>query len=345
MQTRQCKLGDGRIISEEITPYIVAEVNTSHGGDMETAKEMIRSAKEVGCDCVKFQSWSAESLYSRTYYKQNPISQRLVKKFSLASEDQKLLAEYCRELNISFSSTPYAVNEVDFLLSECGVPYIKVASMDLNNYPFLEYIARTGTAIVLATGMADLEEIKRAVDVIEKQQNHNICLLHCISIYPPEISTIRLKNIVGLKREFPDYPIGFSDHSLGTEMDTAAIALGACLIEKHLTLDKSKIGMDNQMATEPEEFAQMIQQCRNVYIALGDEKRVVGSEEIAQREKMRRSVIVTRDMKKGETIAREDLDVKRPGIGIPPGEMMDLIGRQLKDDIEQDTLLMYYNLI
>lgn len=340
MKTAQCVLRNQKVICEENKPYFVAEVNTSHFGNMNIAKEMIDAAKEAGCDCVKFQSWSSESLYSKTYYDENPFAQRFVKRFSLSFDEQKELAQYCESLGISFASTPYSRNEVDFLIDECRVPFIKVASMDLNNYPYLEYIAKTGVPIVLATGMGEMEEIEKAVDTISSAGNENLCLLHCISIYPPEISTIHLKNIIGLKKKFPQYPIGFSDHSLGTEMDSAAIALGACLIEKHLTLNKSKIGMDNEMALEPQEFSNMVQQCVNVHEALGNENRIVREAELEQRKKMRRSIVVTRDLKKGDIISESDLDVKRPGTGIPPEKMKELIGQYLKEDVECDTLLL-----
>ena len=335
----KCVLRNQVTISETDKPYFVAEMNTSHFGNIETAKQMIDTAKEIGCDCVKFQSFSAETLYSKTYYMENRFAQRFVKRYSLSFEEQKLLAEYCASRGIAFASTPYSRSEVDFLINECNVPFIKVASMDLNNYPYLEYIAKTGVPIILATGMGETEEIEKAVETIAGTGNDNLCLLHCISIYPPELSTIHLNNIIGLKKKFPQYPIGFSDHSLGTEMDSAAIALGACLIEKHFTLDKTKIGMDNEMALEPDEYGNMIRQCLNVHVALGNEERVVSEAELNQRKKMRRSVVATRDLKAGDIITEEDLDVKRPGTGLPPEMMKKLIGTVVKEDVECDTLL------
>lgn len=340
MKAARCILHDQTVICEENKPYFVAEVNTSHFGNIDTAKKMIDAAKAAGCDCVKFQSWSSQTLYSKTYYDENPFAERFVKRYSLSIDDQRNLAQYCEEQGISFASTPYSRNEVDFLISECNVPFIKVASMDLNNYPYLEYIAKTGVPMILATGMGEPEEIEKAVDTVRSAGNENLCLLHCISIYPPEISTIHLKNMIGLKKRFPQYPIGFSDHSLGTEMDSAAIALGACIIEKHLTLNKSKIGMDNEMALEPQEFSDMVRQCINVHKALGSEERVVREAELEQRKKMRRSIVVTRDLKKGDIITESDLDVKRPGTGIPPEKMQGLIGQCLKEDVECDTLLL-----
>lgn len=325
-------------------PYIVAEVNTSHNGNIEVAKAMIKTAKEVGCSCVKFQSWSAESLYSKTYYKENPISKRLFTKFSLSEEQLLEVAQYSRECGIDFASTPYAKKEVDFLLERCMVPYIKIASMDLTNYPFLDYIARTGASIVLATGMGNMTEIHKAVETIECVGNPNVCLLHCTSIYPAEASTIRLKNITGLQKEFPNYPIGFSDHSIGTEMAAAAIALGAVMIEKHFTLDKTKMGMDNQMATEPEEMAKLVKSCYNVNIALGSPIRVVSDAELAQRKKMRRSIVAARDIQLGEILKEEDMDVKRPGTGIPPEKLADLVGKVVNKNIEHDCMILFEDL-
>ena len=252
------KLISGRELSDYGRPYFVAEVNSSHNGNVEVAKQMIAAAAEAGCDCVKFQSWSAESLYSQSYYKDNPIAKRIVAKFSLTAEQLKDMAAYAREIGIDFSSTPYSYEEVDYLIDECQVPFVKIASMDLNNLKYLRYIAKKNVPIVLSTGMSTMDEIKRAVKTIEDEGNKQICLLHCISIYPPETETIHLNNIIGLREVFPNYPIGFSDHSHGVEMAVAATALGAALIEKHLTLDSKKIGMDNQMATEPEEMAQMV---------------------------------------------------------------------------------------
>jgi sialic acid synthase SpsE len=321
-------------------PYIVAEINTSHFGNIETAKQMIIKAKDSGCDCVKFQSWSAETLYSKTYYDKNPIAKRFVEGFSFSKKELAVVAEYSDKLDIDFASTPYSTSEVDFLINECNVPYIKIASMDLNNHNFLNYIARTGSPIVLSTGMGDMNDIKKAVEIIENAGNNNICILHCISIYPPEIHTIRLNNILGLRQAFPDYPIGFSDHSIGIEIPSAAVALGSCMIEKHFTLDRMKIGMDNQVATEPEEMARLVQNCHNVQTALGGLERVVLPAEIEQRLQMRRSIVTTKKLKAGRRLTVDDLDVKRPGTGIPPDRFNELVGRVLVKDIDSDTLIL-----
>jgi len=334
-----CTFRDSTVIGDNHIPYFVAEVNTSHNGNVDTAKEMIKQAAIAGCNCVKFQSWSAESLYSKTYYDSNPIAKRIVKKFALSKNQLLEMCSCCQEENVSFSSTPYSTSEVDTLVDECNVPYVKIASMDLNNHPFIDYIAQTGVPIVLATGMGNLEEIEAAVHVIEDANNRNLCILHCISIYPPKLETIHLNNILGLREVFPKYPIGFSDHSLGIEMDIASVALGTALIEKHFTLDSTKIGMDNQMALEPPKMSEMIRCCKNVYSALGNFERVVGVDELEQRKKMRRSVVASRDLPVGTMITSADLDVKRPGTGIPPNQLHRLIGTMTTRDIDYDTII------
>lgn len=337
-------LNNGRKVKNYSKPYIIAEVNSSHGGSVETAKEMIRQAKEAGCDCVKFQSWSTESLYSKTFYAENPIAQRLVKKFALSEEELFEVVNFCKEINIDFSSTPYSKSEVDFLVDKCNVPFVKIASMEINNYNYIEYIAKKGVPVILSTGMADLHEIENAVKAFEKGNNPNLILLHCISIYPAPASTINLNNIPLLQKMFPKYAIGYSDHTYGTEIASAATALGAAVLEKHFTLDKTKMGMDNNMAIEPDEMKALVQNCINVHEALGSFDRIVSEEENAQRTKMRRSVIVTRDMSEGETIRLEDLDVKRPGTGIPPEKMHSLVGKVLKSNVSADTLILEENL-
>ncbi|MGN0904225.1 MAG: N-acetylneuraminate synthase family protein [Alphaproteobacteria bacterium] len=335
----QVVLRDGTVIKDYAVPYIIAEINSSHNGRVETARKMIETAKEIGVSCVKFQSWSADSLYSESYYAGNPIARRIVQKFSLNEEQLGELADYCAEIGISFSSTPYSRREVDFLLERCRAPFIKIASMDINNPEYLKYIAGTGAPIILSTGMAETAEVERAVKTLEDAGNPNIILLHCISIYPAAPSTIHLNNIAGLREAFPGCPVGFSDHTLGIETACAATALGAAVIEKHFTLDKTKMGMDNNMATEPDEFARMIQCCRNVHEALGSKERIVSEAEYEQRKKMRRSVIAARDLKAGQTLSPADLDVKRPGTGIPADRLESLVGRTLTRDIKADTLL------
>ena len=338
-------LNNGRKIADGEFPYIIAEMGTNHAGNMDKVFEMIDAAKEAGCDCVKFQSWTTDSLYSKCVYEKNPIAKRFVTKFSLSEEELKVAFEYCCKVGIDFSSTPYSKSEVDFLVDEVNAPFVKVASMDLNNYPFLQYIAKKNVPIILATGMSDIEEIEKAVEVIRETGNDRLCLLHCISIYPPQMNTVNLSNINGLRKRFGEYPIGLSDHTLGTEIASASITMGTAVIEKHLTLDKSRMGWDNDMAMEPWEMKQMIEACHNVYDALGTETRVVYEAELQQRENIRRSIVSARDLKAGDVLAMEDMDVKRPGTGIKPEMMKELVGRTVNRDISRDELIMYEDLM
>lgn len=336
----ECLFANNIAIRDYGSPYVIAEVNSSHSGSVDVAKQMIDAAVDAGCDCVKFQSWSAVTLYSKSYYKENPIAKRFVDKFSLSSVQLKELSDYCILKGIGFSSTPYSREEVDFLVDECRVPFVKIASMELNNYDFLEYIGKKTIPVVLSTGMGEMQEIKNAIKILESTGNRNIVILHCVSIYPVEANCINLNNIMGLREEFPNYPIGFSDHTLGNEAAIAATALGAAVLEKHLTLDSHKIGMDNQMAMEPEALKNMIDKCRKVNQALGVKDRIVSADEYEQRKNMRRSAVAVRNLSAGTLLSKEDLDVKRPGTGVPPDKMNLLIGHRLKRDIEADTLVL-----
>lgn len=336
----KCIFRDGMTISDHGRPYVVAEVNSSHNGDMEVAKRMIDAAVSIGCDCVKFQSWSVSSLYSKTYYDENPIAKRFVKKFSMGPEQLKELADYCTSKNISFASTPYSEEEVDFLVEECAVPFIKIASMEVNNPNFLRYIGQKGVPIVLSTGMSTYEEVDQAVSILHEAGVEQMVILHCVSMYPTSMKNVNLNNIIRLREMFTMHPIGFSDHTDGDAAAVAAVALGAGLIEKHLTLDKTKVGMDNGMATEPDIFAQLVSKCRETQLALGTKDRVLTQEEIDKRRSMRRSIVSKRDIKAGEVIVGDVLYAKRPGTGYAPNEAYKIIGRKAAMDIKADTVII-----
>ena len=334
-------LRNGRLVGDFLTPYVVAELNTSHLGDMDLAKSMIDQSEAAGCDCVKFQSWSAETLYCESYYKNNAIAKRIVKKFALGEAQLKELSAHAAAKQIDFASTPYSVQEAEFLVQECNVPFVKIASMELNNYRYLIRLGKLGVPLVLSTGMGSLEEIIDAVQTIEATGNHQIVILHCTSVYPADPQLIRLQNIVGLRSEFPGYPIGYSDHSLGIEIPVASVALGACLIEKHFTLDSSRIGMDNQMATEPKEMQAMIRACQRVHTAMGGAGRLLGEEEKSQIPKMRRSIVTKQPLKAGHILTEDDLDSKRPGTGITPTQFNAVIGKKLGQDVDKETVLTW----
>ena len=341
---KSIKFQNNRIVGDFLNPYIVAELNTSHFGDINIAKNMILKAKECGCDCVKLQSWSSESLYSKKFYDSNKMAKRFYDKFSLSSDEIITLLSFSQDISIDLTSTPYSIEEARFLARQDKIPFIKIASMEINNYKYLDQLGRLGKPLVLSTGMASSKEIENAIEVLNKTGNNDLIILHCVSIYPSKVEIINLNNIKGLRRKFSNYPIGFSDHTEGISIPTAATALGACLIEKHFTLDKGKIGLDNQMATEPEEMKNMVKSCREVNLSLGSLSREVIDEEIVQRDNMRRSLIASKFIKKGSTIKEEDIIMKRPGNGIPPNFLSDVIGSILVKDMEEEEQFAWENL-
>lgn len=334
----EIKLNNGRIIGDFLKPYIIAELNTSHFGKLDVAKEMISAAKDAGCDCVKFQSWSAESLYSDEYYQENKIAKRFVTKFSLSPDELFLLSEYSRSIDIDFSSTPYCMEEARFLVEECRAPFIKIASMELNNLPYLKELTSLNSALILSTGMGDADEIVTAVNLI-KTTGTPLAVLHCTSIYPATADLLHLQNIVGLRQSLPGIPIGFSDHSVGIEAPIAGAALGMCILERHLTLDKSQIGMDNQMASEPGQMASIVESCNFVNQANGLQERVVTDLELEQRQNMRRSMVAKVDILSGDMLTDQNTEFKRPGTGIPPVSATEYFGKTVTRSIDAGSLI------
>lgn len=332
-------------------PYIIAEIGANHNGDLELAKKMIDKAKECGCDAVKFQSWTKYSLFTKNFYKkQNKFTDKnfgtleeMVEKFSLSEEEHIILKEYCDNKKITFFSTPFSFKEVDFL-KELKVPFFKVASMDLNNLSFLKYIAEKGKTIILSTGMGTLGEIEAALNVIYETGNKEVILLHCIAVYPPEDKIINLRNIEMLNKTF-SIPVGFSDHTIGTSIPLAAITLGAKVIEKHFTLDKTMPGWDHAVSANPEEMKIIVEEGKRIVTSLGEYRRVVSEQEKKQIESFRRSVITKRNIKEGEILQKENLDFKRPGTGIRPDEVKYILGRKVNKNIDEDELIRWEDLI
>ncbi|WP_372763551.1 N-acetylneuraminate synthase family protein [Litorivivens sp.] len=331
-------------------PYIIAELGSNHNGDMEIAKKLIIEAKKSGADCVKFQSWSKESIFSRRKYQDNYFLaddyrsrndytlEEIVDEYSISENELLAMKAFADEVGIDCTSTPFNQSEADFLVSEMNAPFIKVASMDLNNYPFLSYLAAKQKTIVLSSGLSDLGEIDRAIKTIEDAGNRNIVILHCVSTYPPADQDVHLNNITTLMRAYPEYPVGFSDHSIGTVIPLAAVALGACMIEKHFTLDKDMPGWDHKVSATSDELNEIVTQSERVCQALGS-SRITVTESAEKIREFRRSVVLTRAMRKGERIRMEDMDCKRPGGGFKP-EMMDFLeGRAVNKDLEFDHIL------
>lgn len=342
-----------RKISNYSEPYIIAEIGSNHNGKVDLAMKMIDVAKEKGADCVKFQSWSKNTIFSKKKYQDNYFLnddyrnredtnlESIVEKYSLSKKDHETLKNYCDRKNIDFASTPFSFEEVDFLVEKLDVKFIKIASMDLNNYPFIEYIAKKRKPIVLSTGLSKLAEIEKAVELILKY-NEKLVLLHCISKYPPKINEINLNNI-DMLRDLFNIPVGFSDHSIGFSIPLLSVSKGVCIIEKHFTLDKSMKGWDHKISANPEEFEIIAKKSKEIFKSLGSYNRVVNESERRIKE-FRRSIVLKENLKAGTIIKREYLDFKRPGTGIKPGEIKYILGRKLKNDKFNDEVLNWKDL-
>ncbi len=332
-------------VIEREEPYIVADIGANHNGDIELAKKMIDELVNIGCDAAKFQSWTKDSLFAKGFYKDKSqfvdekfgTIEEMVEKFSISKKDHITLKKYCDKKNITFCSSSFSFEEVD-MLDELDVPFFKVASMDLNNLRFLEYIANKGKPIILSTGMGTLYEIDKAINTIFQTGNNKVIILHCVSIYPPKDDILNLKNMLMLNESFR-LPVGFSDHTIGTSIPLAAISLGARVIEKHFTLDKTLPGWDHAVSADTGEMKVIIGEGKRIVKALGKYERVLSEAEMEQRKSFRRSIVTKRNLKKGEIIREKDVDFKRPGTGIRPDESKYIVGRKVNKNIDEDKLI------
>lgn len=338
---------------EEMTkkgkPYIIAEIGANHNGDMELAKEMIDMAKACGADCVKFQSWTKDSVNSKRVYEDNYFLQddyrnrtdytleEIVDKYHIGIEEHRQLKEYCDKVGIDFNSTPFSKREVDLLVDELGVPFIKIASMDLNNIPFLTYIAKKGRPVVISTGLCGLDDVSNAVECLEMNGCHEIVLLHCVSIYPPKDEQVNLNNIDMLRMNF-GYPVGYSDHTLGVIAPIMSLAKETCIIEKHFTLDKEMEGWDHKISANPEELRTIVNAAQSGYKMLGSYRKVV-NEDQERRNAFQRSIVAAKDIPEGHVITEADIDYKRPGTGISPKYYQFLLGKKATRFIKRDELI------
>ena len=341
------KIGDKRIGEEEPT-FIIAEAGVNHNGSIELAKKLIKAAKDAGADAVKFQTFKAENVVIKNadkaeYQKEATIVEesqyKMLKKLELAEEDFRELADYAKKAGILFLSSPFDRESVN-LLYELDVPAFKIASGEITNLPLLRYIAKKEKLIILSTGMATLGEVEEALNVIRSEGAKDVILLHCVSNYPTKIEDINLRAMETLKQAFK-IPVGFSDHTLGITAPIAAVALGACVIEKHYTLDRNLPGPDHKASLEPDELREMVKAIRDVEKALGDGiKRPVKAEEVS---KMigRRSIVAKQDIPRGASLTRDMLDIKRPGTGIEPKYLELVCGTITKVEIKKDDVITW----
>lgn len=344
---------DGKMIGAGESPFIIAEIGANHNGDMVLCRKLIDAAVKCGVDAVKFQSWTKDSLISDAEFKRNTSYndkkkhfgslEEMVEKYQLTSEQHREVFDYCSACGVTFLSSAFTCREVE-MLEDLGVAAHKIASMDINNLLLLEHIGRTNKPVILSTGMSTLGEIERAIDILKKNGTEQIILLHCISIYPPEYKAINLNNIPMLEQTF-GLPVGFSDHTLGTAIPLAAIALGAVMVEKHFTIDKGMEGWDHAISADPEELEVIVREGRNIVLAKGTFQRTVSEAEEKKKHAFRRRIVLCKDKKKNETLKLEDLEFKRPGNGIHPHEYTYVIGRRMIRDMEKGAELDWSDLL
>ncbi len=340
------KIGD-RWVGEGEPTFIIAEVGANHDKKLSQAKELIDVAVDAAADAVKFQVYSAETLYSRktpqfSYLKELNVTKstyEIIEENELPRQWLKELAEYCQNKGIIFLASPFDREAVDQLY-DLGTPAYKWASFEIVDLPLLKYASSKGKPMLLSTGMCNLAEIQEAIDAVYSTGNKDIILLHCTSLYPTKPSQVNLRMMDTMKNTF-HLPVGLSDHTLGTAIPIAAVVRGACVIEKHFTLNRKLKGPDHSFALEPDELTQMVRAIREAEEGLGSPIKKMITEEKEMARLGRRSIIAKVDIPKGTKLIEDMLIIKRPGYGIKPKFLDAVIGREAKRDIEKDEIIAW----
>ncbi|HTY81961.1 MAG TPA: N-acetylneuraminate synthase [Dehalococcoidales bacterium] len=333
------KIGN-RLVGKGQPCYIIAEAGVNHNGDVARAKKLIDAAVKADADAVKFQTFNSDELVTISaekagYQKKTTGAKEkqlnMLRKLELSPSDFKKLSQYAKVKGITFLSTPFDNSSAD-LLEKLGVPAYKIPSGEITNCSLLARVARKNKPIIVSTGMSSLKEIREAVHIVQREGTGEIALLHCVSGYPTRPEDVNLKVMATLRRAF-GLPVGFSDHTTGISVPIAAVALGACIIEKHFTLDKNLPGPDHRASLEPGELAEMVKAIREVEKALGDGRKRLTPEEKANQKAARRSLVAAKDIKAGKVITADMICIKRPGTGLEPKDIDFVIGKKAKKTI------------
>lgn len=342
---------DGRAIGDGQPCFIVAEVGVNHNGSVDTALAMVDAIAEAGADCVKFQTFRAEEFVNNPNEFYEYVSQgKVVRESQLAmfkrlelkySEFSRLFAR-ARERGLIPLSTPSDRPAAD-LLDELGAGAFKIGSDDLVYTPFIEYVAAKGKPVIISTGMADYDDVDRAIDTVRGTGNNQICVLHCVSVYPTPDADVNLRKIPALRKHF-QVPVGFSDHSDGIVAAFGAVALGACVVEKHFTLDRNMAGPDHRFSMDPDDLAAMVSGIRRIEAGLGDGAIAPESGELEMRAIARRSIVAARDLPANHIVEIADLAYQRPGTGLMPYRAPDVVGRRVKVAIPKGGKITFEHL-
>lgn len=326
--------------------FIIAEAGDNHNGDINLAYKLVDEAKKAGADCVKFQTFITEEVVSvyaekAEYQKKNTAGgdsqYEMIKKLELSFDDFKKIKKYCDSKDILFLSTAFDIPSIDFL-EDLGIPFWKIPSGEITNLPYLLRIARTHKDVILSTGMADINEIRDAVELLRRNGAGEITILHCTTEYPAPFDEVNLNAMDTIRNEF-NCDVGYSDHTLGILIPVAAVAKGAKVIEKHFTLDKNMDGPDHKASLEPEELKNMIESIRLVESALGSGEKKASEIEINNKNIARKSIVARTDIKEGEVFTEENITCKRPGNGISPMKWHNVLGTKASRDFRRDELI------
>ena len=325
---------------------IIAEAGVNHNGDITTAKKMVDVAKEAGVDYIKFQTFVPEKLVSRyaekaEYQKKTTDAAEsqldMLRKLSLSDNEFVALRGYCEEVGIGFISTPFDLDSIDFL-EKLNMDFWKIPSGEITNLPYLEKIAKTERKVILSTGMSDIQEIKEAVKVLETNGTTEIVLLHCNTQYPTPYEDVNLSAMSTIAKE-TGKEVGYSDHTQGIEVPIAAVAMGATVIEKHFTLDKTMDGPDHKASLEPDELTQMVSAIRQIEKAIGTGIKKPTASENGNKAIARKSIVATCKIAKGEVFSENNITTKRPGNGISPMKWYEVLGKTAPKDFDEDELI------
>ena len=328
--------------------FIIAEAGVNHNGSIQLAKKLIDKAVFSGADAVKFQTFKAKNVVSKSapkadYQKQTTNSREsqfdMIKRLELDERAHKELIAYCKEVNIMFLSTPFDLDSVD-LLNELGLQMFKIPSGEITNLPYLRHIGSLNKKVILSTGMSDLKEIGDAIKILTNAGTlkENITVLHANTMYPTPMEDVNLRAMQTIQNKF-DVAVGYSDHTLGIEVDIAAVAMGATIIEKHFTIDKTMDGPDHKSSIDPEELNAMVSSIRNIEKALGSSIKKPRKSEEPNITSTRKSIVARKSIKKGELFTEKNITIKRPGIGISPMKWDTILGKVAERDYQIDDLL------
>lgn len=326
--------------------FVIAEAGVNHNGEIEIAKQLVDVAVEAGANAVKFQTFKAEQLvckyakkaeYQLATTEKSETQYAMLKKLELTVQMHENLMKYCNKKGIMFLSTPFDIESIR-LLSELGLQIYKIPSGEITNLPYLREVGKYHKKTILSTGMSRMDEVRAAIDVLQKAGTKNIILLHCNTQYPTPMSDVNLLAMVRMREEL-GFPVGYSDHTQGIEIPIAAAALGAVVIEKHFTLDKNMEGPDHKASLEPEELKRMIEGIRKVEQALGDGKKKASKSEKENICIVRKSIVAKCAIKAGDLLSEDNITTKRPGTGINPMRWDEVIGKKAGRDYKADEMI------